>query len=170
MSQGLVTYIILGSAKRLEKLKVPSSNKFEEYIFSNFSSYKKNEKVIDELVANAKGRLIVLLPPSSNPNLKAKKALLKISMIDISSWGWFKLNNKNSDFIKGLKKISVTIKSIPELEQGIFFSKRLYFSVGGIGELGRSPFKEIAKRFYSRIDPQKPLPPLIIRTNNINIF
>ena len=29
--------------------------------------------------------------------------------------------------------------------------------------------KEIAKRFYSRIDPQNPLPPLIIRTNNINI-
>ena len=90
-------------------------------------------------------------------------------MIDISSCGWFKLNNKNSDFIKGLKKISVTIKSIPELEQGIFFSKRLYFSVGGIGVLGRSPFKEIAKRFYSRIDPQNPLPPLIIRTNNIDI-
>tara|TARA_B100001057_G_scaffold114082_1_gene112409 strand:- start:589 stop:1101 length:513 start_codon:yes stop_codon:yes gene_type:complete len=170
LSQGLVTYIILGSAKRLQKLKVPPSTKTEEYLFSNFSSAKKDEVVIDELVANAKGRLIVLLPPSSIPNLKAKKALSKISMIDISSWGWFKFTKKNSDFIKSLKKLSVSIKSIPHLEQGIYFSKRLYFSVGGIGVINKSPFKEIAKRFYSRIDPQKPLPPLIIRTNNINIF
>ena len=170
MSQGLVTYIILGSAKRLQKLKVPPSTKTEEYLFSNFSSAKKDEVVIDELVANAKGRLIVLLPPSSIPNLKAKKALSKISMIDISSWGWFRFTKKNSDFIKSLKKLSVSIKSIPNLEQGIYFSKRLYFSVGGIGVINKSPFKEIAKRFYSRIDPQNPLPALIIRTKNLNIF
>ena len=31
-------------------------------------------------------------------------------------------------------------------------------------------FKEIAKRFYSRIDPQNPLPALIIRTKNLKIF
>ena len=69
-----------------------------------------------------------------------------------------------------LKKISSAMRSIPNLEQGIFFNKRLYFSVGGIGAFGAQPFKEISKRFYSRIDPQNPLPPLIIRTKNLELF
>ena len=42
--------------------------------------------------------------------------------------------------------------------------------VGGIGKFGTSPFNEISKRFYSRIDPQNPLPALIIRTKNLDIF
>ena len=77
---------------------------------------------------------------------------------------------KKNDFLQNLKKISSSMSSIPNIEQGIYFSKRLYFSVGGIGRFGPSPFKEISKRFYSRIDPQKPLPPLIIRTKNLDIF
>ena len=91
-------------------------------------------------------------------------------MIDLSTWGWFKFNKNNNDMIQNIKKISASIRSIPNIEQGIFFTKRLYFSVGGIGKLGTSPFKEISKRFYSRIDPQNPLPALIIRTKNFNIF
>ena len=170
MNQELVTYIVLGSYERLKNLKLPSSNIFEEYISANFSDESSLEKDLDELIANSKGSLIVLLPPSSFPNVKAKKALKKISMIDLSTWGWFKFNKNNNDVIQNLKKISASIRSIPDIEQGIFFTKRLYFSVGGIGKLGKSPFKEISKRFYSRIDPQNPLPALIIRTKNFNIF
>ena len=170
MNQELVTYIVLGSYERLKNLKSPSSNIFEEYLSANFSDESSLEKDLDELIANSKGSLIVLLPPSSFPNVKAKKALKKISMIDLSTWGWFKFNKNNNDVIQNLKKISASIRSIPDIEQGIFFTKRLYFSVGGIGKLGASPFKEISKRFYSRIDPQNPLPALIIRTKNFNIF
>ncbi len=170
MNQELVTYIVLGSYKRLKNLKLPSSNIFEEYLSANFSDESSLEKDLDELIANSKGNLIVLLPPSSFPNVKAKKALKKISMIDLSTWGWFKFNKNNNDVIQNLKKISASIRSIPDIEQGIFFTKRLYFSVGGIGKLGSSPFKEISKRFYSRIDPQNSLPALIIRTKNFNIF
>ena len=170
MNQELVTYIVLGSYERLKNLKSPSSNIFEEYLSANFSDESSLEKDLDELIANSKGSLIVLLPPSSFPNVKAKKALKKISMIDLSTWGWFKFNNKNNDIIMNIKKISATMRSIPNIEQGLFFTKRLYFSVGGIGKLGKSPFKEISKRFYSRIDPQNPLPALIIRTKNLNIF
>ena len=32
----------------------------------------------------------------------------------------------------------------------------------------KSPFDEIGKRLYSRIDPQKPLPPLIIRSKRLD--
>ena len=170
MNQELVTYIVLGSYERLKNLKSPSSNIFEEYLSANFSDESSLEKDLDELIANSKGSLIVLLPPSSFQNVKAKKALKKISMIDLSTWGWFKFNKNNNDVIQNLKKISASIRSIPDIEQGIFFTKRLYFSVGGIGKLGSSPFKEISKRFYSRIDPQNSLPALIIRTKNFNIF
>ena len=170
MNQELVTYIVLGSYERLKNLKLPSSNKFEEYLSTRFSDKSSLEKDLDELIANSKGSLIVLLPPSSFPSVNAKKALKKVSMIDLSTWGWFKFNKNNNDVIQNLKKISATIRSIPDIEQGIFFTKRLYFSVGGIGKLGKPPFKEISKRFYSRIDPQNPLPALIIRTKNFNIF
>ncbi len=170
MNQELVTYIVLGSNQRLKNLKTPSSSKMEEFLLANFNKKSQIEKSIDYLVSNAKGNLIVLLPPSSFPNKKSKEILNKISMIDQSTWGWFKFNKNNNDIIQNLKKISSSIRSIPNIEQGIFFTKRLYFSVGGIGSFGPSPFKEMSKRFYSRIDPQNPLPALIIRTKNLNIF
>ena len=170
MSQGLITYIILGSSDRLKGLKLPLSSKKEEYVLTNFSRKESFEKTIDKIIFNSKGNLIVLLPPSATPNQKSKEILRKISMIDQSSWGWFRYNDKKNDFIQNLKKITSSVRSIPNIEQGIYFTKRLYFSVGGIGKFGISPFNEISKRFYSRIDPQNPLPALIIRTKNLDIF
>jgi hypothetical protein len=170
LNQELITYIVLGSHERLKGLKAPTSSSKEEYIFANFSENQSFEESIDTIVFNSKGNLIVFLPPSSSPCLKSKKVLKKISMIDQSSWGWFEYDERKNDFIQNLKKISSAMRSIPNIEQGIYFTKRLYFSVGGIGKFGISPFKEISKRFYSRIDPQKPLPALIIRTKNLDIF
>ena len=66
--------------------------------------------------------------------------------------------------------MSTIVRSIPNLDQGIYFSKRLYFSIGGIGLFSGSPFKERSKRLYARIDPQKPLPALIIRSKNSDLF
>ena len=169
MSQGLVTYIVLGSKERLKTLKLPVSNGEEEYLFANFSNNVPCEKKLDQLVTNSCGNLIVFLPPSAFPNLKAKNALKKIAMLDLSAWGWFRFKEKKN-FLQNIKKISTTLRNIPKLEQGIFFSKRLYFSVGGIGDFGSDPFKEISKRFYTRIDPQNPLPALIIKTTNLEIF
>jgi len=170
LSQGLITYIVLGSSERLKGLKLPLSSKKEEYVLTNFSRKESFEKTIDKIIFNSKGNLIVLLPPSATPNQKSKEILRKISMIDQSSWGWFRYNVKKNDFIQNLKKITSSVRSIPNIEQGIYFTKRLYFSVGGIGKFGTSPFNEISKRFYSRIDPQNPLPALIIRTKNLDIF
>ena len=170
MSQELVTYIVLGSSKRLKGLKLPLSSKKEEYVLTNFSKKESFEETLDNIIFNSKGNLVVLLPPSATPNQKSKEILKKISMIDQSSWGWFKYNDKKNDFIQNLKKVTSSMRSIPNIEQGIYFTKRLYFSVGGIGKFGTSPFNEISKRFYSRIDPQNPLPALIIRTKNLDIF
>ena len=170
MSRDLVTYIILGSRDRLKNIKIPQSSSTEEYIPANLEKNGNSEKKLDDLVGLAKGNIIVFLPPSSQPTKKSKEILKKISMIDISSWGWFKFDDKKNNFLNNLKKISSSISSTPDFQQGIFFNKRLYFSVGGLGKFGTSPFKEISKRFYSRIDPQNPLPALIIRTKNITIY
>ena len=140
MSQGLITYIVLGSSERLKGLKLPLSSKKEEYVLTNFSRKESFEKTIDKIIFNSKGNLIVLLPPSATPNQKSKEILRKISMIDQSSWGWFRYNDKKNDFIQNLKKITSSVRSIPNIEQGIYFTKRLYFSVGGIGKFGTSPF------------------------------
>ena len=170
MSQELITYIVLGSHERLRGLKIPSLSDQEEYIQANFTNNNLLEESLDRIIYSSKGNLIVLLPPSTLPDTKSKEVLKKISMIDQSSWGWFQFDERKKDFIQNLKKISSSIRSIPNIEQGIYFTKRLYFSVGGIGKFGISPFKELSKRFYSRIDPQNPLPALIIRTKNLDLF
>ena len=169
MSQELVTYIVLGSKSRLHGIKLPTNNKFEEYISLNFDSKHKILEKLDQLITASHGELIVLLPPSSYPNNLAKEALKKIALIGLSSWGWFQYNSKRKNLVQNIKKVNTLIRSIPDLEQGIYFSKRLYFSVGGFGSIEPNIFSEISKRLYSRIDPQKPLPALIIRTKNLQL-
>ena len=169
MSQELVTYIVLGSKSRLQGIKLPANGKFEEYISLNFDSKHEILEKLDQLITASQGELIVLLPPSSYPNNLAKEALKKIALIGLSSWGWFEYNSKRKNLVQNIKKVNTLIRSIPDLEQGIYFTKRLYFSVGGFGSIEPNIFSEISKRLYSRIDPQKPLPALIIRTKNLQL-
>jgi len=169
LSQELVTYIVLGSNSRLQGVKLPSNNKFEEYLPLSFDSKENILIKLDELITFSHGELVVLLPPSCYPNNLAKEQLKKIALIGLSSWGWFQYNSKRKNIVQNIKKVNTLIRSIPDLEQGIYFTKRLYFSVGGFGSTEPTIFSEISKRLYSRIDPQKPLPALIIRTKNLQL-
>ena len=169
MNQELVTYIVLGSESRLKNIKLPLANKYEEYLLANFSLDNSYQIQLDNLVTKSKGEVVVFLPPSSFPNIEAKEALKKIALIGLSSWGWFEYSLKRKNIIQNIKKITTLVRSIPDIEQGIFFTKRLYFSVGGSGSFSSETFSEISKRLYSRIDPQKPLPALIIRTKNLKL-
>ena len=169
MSQELVTVIVLGSKARLQGVKLPNNNKFEEYLSLSFDSKENILVNLDELITSSKGELIVLLPPSCYPNNIAKEQLKKIALVGLSSWGWFQYNSKRKNLVQNIKKVNTLIRSIPDLEQGIYFTKRLYFSVGGFGSIEPTIFSEISKRLYSRIDPQKSLPALIIRTKNLQL-
>jgi|TARA_B100000768_G_C11192994_1_gene338180 hypothetical protein len=169
LNQELVTYIVLGSESRLKNIKLPLANKYEEYLLANFSLDNSYQNQLDNLVTKSKGEVVVFLPPSSFPNIEAKEALKKIALIGLSSWGWFEYSLKRKNIIQNIKKITTLVRSIPDIEQGIFFTKRLYFSVGGSGSFSSETFSEISKRLYSRIDPQKPLPALIIRTKNLKL-
>ena len=75
MSQELVTFVILGGAERLNGLSIPQHEKFEEIVSSNFEK-SELEKQLDNIITQAKGQLIVLLPPSAFPT-KAARDLLK---------------------------------------------------------------------------------------------
>ena len=118
MSQELVTFIVLGSKSRLNGVKLPTNNKYEDYIFSNLDFQFSIEDQLNELITNSKGELIVFLPPSSFPNSEAKEALKKIALIGLSSWGWFEYSLTRKNIIQNIKKVSTLIRSIPDMEQG----------------------------------------------------
>ena len=167
MSKILVNYIYIGSNKRLEKLKFFKPFSFENITSIGFDKETELVELIDKVIADSSSNLVVLLPPGTSPNKSSRESLKKMALINQLSWGWFKLNNNK--VLNKLKGIILSMNQIPTLEQGIFFSRDLYFSIGGIGKVTKSPFDEIGKRLYTRIDPQKPLPPLIIRSKKIGL-
>ena len=166
MSQELVTYIVLGSHSRLARLKKFKVENDEECIFLSFNDYASLVQTLDNVIADSSGSIIVLLPPSSIPKKKNRISLKKMAMINYPVWGWFDLPNSEDKVSSNLKKLNTFIRTTPSIEQGIYFTKNLYFSIGGMGKFKADYFTEISKRLYSRLDPQKPLSPLTSRSSS----
>lgn len=166
MSQELVTYIVLGSHSRLARLKKFKVENDEECIFLSFNDYASLVQTLDNVIADSAGSIIVLLPPSSIPKKKNRISLKKMAMINYPVWGWFDLPNSEDKVSSNLKKLNTFIRTTPSIEQGIYFTKDLYFSIGGMGKFKADYFTEISKRLYSRLDPQKPLAPLTSRSSS----
>ena len=166
MSQELVTYIVLGSHSRLARLKKFKVENDEECIFLSFNDYASLVQTLDNVIADSSGAIIVLLPPSSIPKKKNRISLKKMAMINYPVWGWFDLPNSEDKVSSNLKKLNTFIRTTPSIEQGIYFTKDLYFSIGGMGKFKADYFTEISKRLYSRLDPQKPLAPLTSRSSS----
>ena len=169
MNKVLLNYIILGSKQRLQKFSFFKTDPDECLLPLNFNNQDEIIGKLDTMVANANGNIIVLLPPGCQPNQSSRKTLKKMALINQPSWGWFAFSSRRKNLLQHLKKANTFLRYIPSLEQGIFFSKDLYFSLGGMGAINLMPFEEIAKRLYSRIDPQKTLPALIIRSKDVKI-
>tara|TARA_B110000444_G_scaffold143199_1_gene134072 strand:+ start:740 stop:1255 length:516 start_codon:yes stop_codon:yes gene_type:complete len=166
LSQELVTYIVLGSHSRLARLKKFKVENDEQCIFLSFSDYASLVQTLDNVIADSSGSIIVLLPPSSIPKKKNRISLKKMAMINYPVWGWFDLPNSEDKVSSNLKKLNTFIRTTPSIEQGIYFTKDLYFSIGGMGKFKADYFTEISKRLYSRLDPQKPLAPLTSRSSS----
>ena len=162
-----VSFIIIGSDKRLSKVKSYQIEEGVECLLCPFLNIDELPSLLDSKIAELDSIAISIIPAGAFPKKNARKQLVHFSRSEYQFWGWYHFGNKFKGAIQNIGKINTFLNKVPQLEQGIFFTKSLYFSVGGLGEIKSNPFAELAKRFYLRLDPQKPLPSLTIRSKSL---
>lgn len=162
-----VSFIIIGSKKRLSKVKSYQIEDGVECLLCPFLNINELPSLLDSKIAELDSIAISIIPAGAFPKKNARKQLVHFSRSEYQFWGWYHFGNKFKGAIQNIGKINTFLNKVPQLEQGIFFTKSLYFSVGGLGEIKSNPFAELAKRFYLRLDPQKPLPSLTIRSKSL---
>ncbi len=162
-----VSFIIIGSKERLSKVKSYQIEDGVECLLCPFLNIGELPSLLDLKIAELDSVAISIIPAGAFPKKNARKQLVHFSRSEYQFWGWYHFGNKFKGAIQNIGKINTFLNKVPQLEQGIFFTKSLYFSVGGLGEIKSNPFAELAKRFYLRLDPQKPLPSLTIRSKSL---
>ena len=162
-----VSFIIIGSEERLSKVKSYQIEDGVECLLCPFLNIDELPSLLDSKIAELDSIAISIIPAGAFPKKNARKQLVHFSRSEYQFWGWYHFGNKFKGAIQNIGKINTFLNKVLQLEQGIFFTKSLYFSVGGLGEIKSNPFAELAKRFYLRLDPQKPLPSLTIRSKSL---
>jgi hypothetical protein len=162
-----VSYIIVGSRDRLSQIKSYQIEDGTECMLCPFSSLEELPAILDSKIAALNSKVISLIPVGAFPRKIARSQLLHFARSEYQFWGWYHFGSKFRGALQNVAKVNTFLNKVPHIEQGIFFSKSLYFSVGGIGDINSNPFAELAKRFYLRLDPQNPLPSLTIRGKSI---
>jgi len=162
-----VSYVIIGSKERVSRIKSYQIEKGAECLLCPFQSLLELPSILDSKIADLDSSVISLIPAGAFPRKAAREQLIHFSRSEYQFWGWYHFGNKFKGASQRIRKFNTFLNKVPQLEQGIFFSKLLYFSVGGLGDSGDNPFAELAKRFYLRLDPQKPLPSLTIRAKSL---
>ena len=162
-----VSFIIIGSEERLSKVKSYQIEDGVECLLCPFLNIDELPSLLDSKIAELDSIAISIIPAGAFPKKNARKQLVHFSRSEYQFWGWYHFGNKFKGAIQNIGKINTFLNKVPQLEQVIFFTKSLYFSVGGLGEIKSNPFAELAKRFYLRLDPQKPLPSLTIRSKSL---
>lgn len=162
-----VSFIIIGSEDRLSRVKSYQIEDGVECLLCPFLNIDELPSLLDSKIAELDSIAISIIPAGAFPKKNARKQLVHFSRSEYQFWGWYHFGNKFKGAIQNIGKINTFLNKVPHLEQGIFFTKSLYFSVGGLGEIKSNPFAELAKRFYLRLDPQKPLPSLTIRSKSL---
>ena len=162
-----VSYIIIGSKERLSRVKSYKIEEGVESLLCPFQSMAELPSLLDLKIAELDSQVISIIPAGAFPKKDARAQLVHFSRSEYQFWGWYHFGNKFKGAAQSIGKLNTFLNKVPQLEQGIFFSKSLYFSVGGLGDIGVNPFSELAKRFYLRLDPQNPLPSLTIRAKSL---
>ena len=162
-----VSYIIVGSKDRLSQIKSYQIEDGTECMLCPFSSLEELPAILDSKIAALNSKVISLIPVGAFPRKIARSHLLLFQRSVFQFWGCYHFGSKFREALQNVAKVNTFLNKVPHIEQGIFFSKSLYFSVGGIGDINSNPFAELAKRFYLRLDPQNPLPSLTIRGKSI---
>ena len=162
-----VSHIIIGSKERLKRVKSYQLEKGAECLLCPFQMIEELPSLLDSKIAELDSQVISIIPAGAFPKKDARDQLVHFSRSEYQFWGWYHFGNKFKGAAQSVGKLNTFFNKVPQLEQGIFFSKSLYFSVGGLGDSGVNPFAELARRFYLRLDPQKPLPSLTIRAKSL---
>ena len=162
-----VSHIIIGSKERLKRVKSYQLEKGAECLLCPFQMIEELPSLLDLKIAELDSQVISIIPAGAFPKKDARTQLVHFSRSEYQFWGWYHFGNKFIGAAQSIGKLNTFFNKVPQLEQGIFFSKTLYFSVGGLGDGGVNPFAELARRFYLRLDPQKPLPSLTIRAKSL---
>ena len=162
-----VSHIIIGSKERLKRVKSYQLEKGAECLLCPFQMIEELPSLLDSKIAELDSQVISIIPAGAFPKKDARAQLVHFSRSEYQFWGWYHFGNKFKGAAQSVGKLNTFFNKVPQLEQGIFFSKSLYFSVGGLGDSGVNPFAELARRFYLRLDPQKPLPSLTIRAKSL---
>ena len=162
-----VSYVIIGSKERLSRVKSYQIEEGVECLLCPFKSLVELPSLLDTKIAELDSQVISIIPAGAFPKKDARAQLVHFSRSEYQFWGWYHFSNKFKGAAQSIGKLNTFLNKVPQLEQGIFFSKALYFSVGGLGDSGVNPFAELAKRFYLRLDPQNPLPSLTIRAKSL---
>ena len=162
-----VSYIIIGSKERLSRVKSYQIEEGVECLLCPFQSIVELPQLLDLKIAELDSQVISIIPAGAFPKKGARAQLVHFSRSEYQFWGWYHFGNNFKGAVQSIGKLNTFLNKVPQLEQGIFFSKSLYFSVGGLGDSGVNPFAELAKRFYLRLDPQNPLPSLTIRAKSL---
>jgi len=162
-----VSYIVVGSKARLDRIQPYQLEEESECVFCPFLSSEELPALMDSAISSVNSKVIALIPAGAFPQKKARLQLHHFASNDHPFWGWYHFGNKFKGAMQTIGKVNTFLNKTPQLEQGIFFSKPLYFSVGGMGSASSNPFSELAKRFYLRLDPQNPLPSLTIRSKSL---
>ena len=162
-----VSHIIIGSEERLTRVKSYQIEEGAECLLCPFQMIEELPSLLDLKIAELDSQVISIIPAGAFPKKDARDQLVHFSRSEYQFWGWYHFGNKFKGAAQSVGKLNTFFNKVPQLEQGIFFSKTLYFSVGGLGDSGVNPFAELARRFYLRLDPQKPLPSLTIRAKSL---
>ncbi len=152
-SKKRVLYLVYGNKKDLERrqpYKVDEQSEFE-FLFTNQGLDHKN---LSDIVHNTSANLIVLIKAGFFVRKCTRKFLSESAIHESFYWGFFSPNvNLIRDFnMKELRKY---------FSKNIFFTKELFFAVGGFCENKNFNVGELIKRFSLQNDPQDSLDGLI---------
>ena len=145
--------MVYGNKKELERRQPYKVDELSEFAFLPTNQGLDHTNLSD-IIHNSSANLIVLLKAGFFVRKCTRKFLSGSAIQESFYWGFFSSNvNLIRDFnMKEVRKY---------FSKNIFFTKELFFSVGGFGENRHFNVSELIKRFSLQNDPQDSLDGLI---------
>ena len=120
-----VSYVIIGSKERLSRVKSYQIEEGVECLLCPFQSIEDLPTLLDSIIAELNSSAISIIPAGAFPKKDARAQLFHFSRSEYQFWGWYHFGNKFKGAAQSIGKLNTLLNKVPQLEQGIFFSKSL---------------------------------------------